>query len=131
VIVLTEEKIDEKAFRQQLPNREIGALVEFSGVVRETEKGRKISSLFYEIYPGMTEQELSRVEKETREKFSLDALVIAHRHGEIPVGETALWLQVFSCHRREALEAIEYAITRIKEIVPIWKARAAFVDLKP
>ncbi|MDH5201151.1 MAG: molybdenum cofactor biosynthesis protein MoaE, partial [Candidatus Bathyarchaeota archaeon] len=44
-----------------------------------------------------------------------------HRMGRVEVGEAALVVAVSSPHRREAFEACQYAVDRVKEIVPIWK----------
>ena len=43
---------------------DIGAIVTFTGTVRGEAKGRPITSMTLEHYPGMTEAELARVEAE-------------------------------------------------------------------
>lgn len=123
MILLVPERIDPVAYRRP-PVPGAGADLEFAGIVRPEEKGQVISALHYEVYPGMTEGQLEVVERETRGQFPLLELVIVHRHGRIKAGETALWIQVQSAHRKEALEALEYAVKRIKEIVPVWKGSA-------
>ena len=124
MIRLVLESIDPAVFRIP-PMSGAGADLEFSGRVRPEEKGQAIHALHYEIYPGMTEGQLEVVEQETLGTFPLKSLVIVHRHGPIPVGETALWIQVQAPHRREAMEALEFAVRRIKEIVPVWKGDAS------
>ena len=39
----------------------------------------------------------------------------------VPIGETSLVVAVSSPHRKEAFQACQAAVDRIKEIVPIWK----------
>lgn len=39
----------------------------------------------------------------------------------MPVGEASIVIAVSSPHRREALEAVHFAIDHIKATVPIWK----------
>ncbi|MEI9960037.1 MAG: molybdenum cofactor biosynthesis protein MoaE [Limisphaerales bacterium] len=41
--------------------REIGACVEFHGIVRETENGKTIPALFYEAYEAMAKSQLERI----------------------------------------------------------------------
>ncbi|MGE4158647.1 MAG: molybdenum cofactor biosynthesis protein MoaE [Planctomycetota bacterium] len=123
MIRLILERIDPMTHRQAVAPG-AGADLEFAGIVRPEEGGQPIKALHYEVYPGMTERQLAVVEAEVLAKFPLLGLVIVHRHGSIPVGETALWVQVQSAHRKEALEALEFAVRRIKEIVPVWKGPA-------
>ena len=44
-----------------------------------------------------------------------------HRIGTLEICDIAVAIAVSSPHRKAAYEANEYAIERIKEIVPIWK----------
>jgi molybdopterin synthase catalytic subunit len=100
---------------------ETGSLVEFYGVVRATEDGRKISSLHYEAYSSMAE-------KVMREKIALlekahpcRAVRIVHRLGEVPVGESAIYVGVQSRHRREGFLFLQEFMDEFKKDVPIWK----------
>jgi molybdopterin synthase catalytic subunit len=51
----------------------------------------------------------------------LQRCVIVHRLGRLSVGQTSVAIAVSSAHRREAFEAGQWLIDRIKQIVPIWK----------
>lgn len=64
---------------------------------------------------------LAQVGDEIREKWGLERVAIVHRIGLLPVGEASVVIAISSTHRDEAFEASEYAIVRLKEIVPIWK----------
>ena len=46
---------------------------------------------------------------------------IVHRIGPLNISDIAVLIAVSSPHRKDAYRANEYAIERIKEIVPIWK----------
>ena len=46
---------------------------------------------------------------------------IVHRMGPLQISDIAVLIAVSSPHRKDAYRANEYAIERIKEIVPIWK----------
>ncbi len=52
-------------------------------------------------------------------------IAMEHRLGVCPVGEASVAIAVSSPHRREALEATQYAIDAIKANVPVWKKVSA------
>ena len=98
-----------------------GAVVTFFGVTRKFNNNRNVLYLEYEAYQPMADKMLSRVACEAKKKWPIEKLSIIHRIGRIEVGEISLIVAVTSSHRKEALTACEYAIDRIKTIVPIWK----------
>ena len=97
-----------------------GAVVTFSGVVRGSEAGSPIRAILYEAYPDMARRELDRIVNEVRERWPV-AAAVAHRTGRVAVGEPSLIVAVGGAHRREALEACEYAVEQIKARATIWK----------
>ena len=98
-----------------------GAVVVFSGVVRDNARGRSVSALEYEAYPPAAERQLARIADEMCERWDLLGVAIEHRFGLLQIGEISVVIAVSSAHREAAFEASSYAINRIKEIVPIWK----------
>ena len=46
---------------------------------------------------------------------------VQHRIGRLAIGEASLLVAVSSAHRREAFEACQHAVDRIKQTVPVWK----------
>ena len=46
---------------------------------------------------------------------------IAHRLGEVPVGETSILIAVSSPHRKEAFVVAEWLLEEVKKNVAIWK----------
>ena len=44
-----------------------------------------------------------------------------HRLGVTAVGEASVIIAVSSVHRKDSLEAVEFAINTLKATVPIWK----------
>ncbi len=60
---------------------DIGAIVSFTGTVRDTAKGAPITQMTLEHYPGMTEKELERIEDEANARWPLQASLIIHRTG--------------------------------------------------
>ena len=69
----------------------------------------------------MADNQLQRVADEMRERWDLTGVAIYHRLGSLEIGEASLIVAVSSAHRKEAFEACQYSIDRIKQIVPIWK----------
>lgn len=106
-----------------------GVELTFSGRVRDTEDGKKIKALEYECYREMAEKELRILAEETVKKFTVHDLYCQHRIGIIPIGESSVIVQVWSEHRQESLNAMEWFITQLKDRVPIWKW-AVFSDLE-
>lgn len=98
-----------------------GGRVIFSGNVRPEEKGESIEGLHYAQYPEMALRQMNCLVAEIRAKWAIERLAIVHRVGYVPVGESSVLIGVGSAHRREAFEAAQFAIARLKEIVPIWK----------
>jgi molybdopterin synthase catalytic subunit len=100
---------------------ETGSLVEFYGIVRETEGADKISALHYEAYAAMAE-------KVMREKIALlearhpcQAIRIVHRLGLVPKGESAIYVGIQSKHRGEGFLFLQEFMDEFKKDVPIWK----------
>ncbi len=118
-IDFTHEKIAKP--EAELESREIGAVVEFWGVVREKEGEELLQGLFYEAYEPMAERVMERHFQELIETHSCESVVMVHRLGWVPVGEASLYLRVSSSHRAEALRMLGEGIDRLKQDVPIWK----------
>ena len=106
---------------RSLPSREIGATVEFWGIVREKEGERSLEGLNYEAYESMARTEFARIAAELAAKFSIETALVIHRLGWVPVGEASLYVQISSKHRGAALGFCGELIDRMKQDVPIWK----------
>ena len=100
---------------------EAGAVVTFEGVVRNNSKGRIVRCLEFEAYPPMAEKKMKDIADEIYSKWGLDKVAMMHRIGRLEIGEVIVAIAVASPHRKEAFEACQYAIDRLKEVVPIWK----------
>ena len=118
-IVFTHEPIAIPSL--ELPSREIGACVEFQGIVREIEGPKALKGLFYEAYEAMARPLLERHFAELAALHPCDAVLFVHRLGWVPVGEASLYVRVLSAHRGEGLRFLADAIDRLKLDVPIWK----------
>ncbi len=98
-----------------------GSLVEFRGVVRGAENGAPISALIYDLYEAMAAKVIREIVVEIGRTHPCLRVVVIHRHGTIPVGETAIYLRIDSKHRGEGFRMMEEFMNRLKKDVPIWK----------
>lgn len=100
---------------------DIGAIVTFTGTVRDQAGGEPISRMTLEHYPGMTEKELERIEREAHERWPLQANLIIHRYGPMKPGENIVLVITASAHRHAAFEAAEFLMDYLKTSAPFWK----------
>ena len=103
---------------------EIGACLEFSGIVREQENGRKIPGLFYEAYEPMARTKLEEIFTELAAKHPCEEILFIHRLEFVPVGEASLFIRITSRHRQASLTLMAELIDRLKTDVPVWKNSA-------
>jgi molybdopterin synthase catalytic subunit len=104
-----------------LPTREVGACVEFQGIVRELESGRALAGLEYEAHESMARKELGRLFDQLQTAHPIASILFIHRLDWVPVGEASMFVRVLAAHRGEALAFCGKAIDRLKQDVPIWK----------
>ncbi|MGI9403712.1 MAG: molybdopterin synthase catalytic subunit MoaE [Hyphomicrobium sp.] len=100
---------------------DIGAIVTFTGRVRDDDNGRPIASMTLEHYPGMTETELSRIEAEASARWPLQASLIVHRTGKLSPGDNIVLVVTASAHRQAAFEAAGFLMDYLKTRAPFWK----------
>lgn len=93
---------------------DIGAIVTFSGIVRDV-------PLELEHYPGMTEKELARIEAEAHRRWPLQASLIIHRVGKLLPGDNIVLVITASAHRQAAFEAASFLMDYLKTHAPFWK----------
>jgi molybdopterin synthase catalytic subunit len=98
-----------------------GAVVLFSGEVRDNNRGREVTHLEYESYAPLAEKMIGGILQEAQEKWRLHIALAQHRVGKVAIGETAVIVITASAHRSEAYAANQYIIDRIKHEAPIWK----------
>jgi molybdopterin synthase catalytic subunit len=100
----------------------IGAIVAFVGVVRDWASNGQITSLTLEHYPGMTEKELARIEKEAYARWPLLGSTIIHRIGHLEPGDNIVLVITASAHRQAAFDAAQFLMDYLKTEAPFWKS---------
>lgn len=97
-----------------------GAVVGFSGVVRNHDGGREVTSLSYTAHPS-AERIIREVAGEVAARHDGVRIWVAHRVGPLAIGDQALVAAVGAPHRGEAFRACSDLVDLVKERVPIWK----------
>lgn len=100
---------------------DIGAVVTFTGLVRDVGGGQPVSAMELEHWPGMTEQALEQIETQARQRWSLKATRIVHRYGALKPGDQIVLVIAASPHRGAAFEAAEFMMDFLKTRAPFWK----------
>ncbi len=101
--------------------KNVGSVIRFNGCIRKMEDEKEISGIYYEYYEGMAELELERLAKSTMERFKIESVICLHRIGFVPVGDSAILLEIHSKHRNESIDALKWFMDKLKVDVPIWK----------
>ncbi len=119
---ISPEPIDEATLvgsRELSPG--MGAVVCFSGVVREQEGEQTITAIHYEAFEAMAVHQFNRLFDQVAERWPIESVRLVHRLGIVRVNEASLWVEVVAPHRGEALAACQWLIDEMKRVVPIWK----------
>jgi len=125
IATITASPIVEADIRRAVESPESGAVVVFSGVVRNHDGGKGVLSLEYQAHP-QAEELLAECCAAVSEQTGL-VVAASHRVGHLDIGDVALFAAASAAHRREAFDACELLVERIKSTVPIWK-RQHFSD---
>ncbi len=121
MVRLTKEEIDTKQLLDGIASHEAGATVLFLGTTRQYTAGRETVSLDYDCYPEMAIAKLEALRSHAMDNWSLVDCAIVHRLGTVGLGEISVAIATNSPHRRDAFEAGQWIIDRLKQTVPIWK----------
>ena len=98
-----------------------GAIVFFSGEVRNESNGKEIAFLAYEAQAAIADKMINTILEEATKRWGLNIAIAQHRVGNVNICEPAVVVITASPHRKEAYEANRFIIDKIKHEVPIWK----------
>ena len=122
-VALTEVPLTIGVFADWTVLPRCGAIVAFSGTVRDHADGRPgVSLLEYEAYEEQVVPKLQAIIDEARRLWpTLGRMALVHRIGPMAVEESSVIVAVSSPHRPEAFAAARFGIDTLKSTVPIWK----------
>ena len=101
-------------------DRSAGAVVTFSGDVRDHDHGRSVARLEYEGHPTAAAV-LADVAREVAARHDVVAIAVLHRVGPLQIGDAALVAAVSAAHRGEAFKACADLVDETKHRLPVWK----------
>ena len=118
--------LDVDALTSLVEDERCGAVVVFTGVVRNHDRGRDVTSIEYEAHPSAT-QVLTEVAQRVAQSYPGCCLAVEHRTGVLAVGDVALVAAVSAPHRSAAFMATSELVDLVKSNLPVWK-RQVFAD---
>lgn len=119
--------IEEEINAIKADRKDIGAIVTFTGTVRDMAKSADMSKaipitkMHLEHYPGMTEKQLSEIQAEAHSRWPIIDSTIIHRVGDLSPGDNIVLVITLSAHRHAAFEAAEFLMDFLKSKAPFWK----------
>lgn len=117
---LSPDRLDQEILERAVVAPGFGAVVTFSGNVRNHHEGRQVVGLKYLAYGPMAERECGAIVAEAESKWQV-RVALRHRTGELEIGDTAVVVVAAGAHREEAFSACRFVIEQVKRRVPIWK----------
>lgn len=99
----------------------VGAVVTFTGLVRNRCALGVVSAIELEHYPGMTERALAAIATEAQQRWPLLGITVIHRIGHLPAGAPIVLVAVASAHREAAFAAASFLMDYLKTRAPFWK----------
>lgn len=99
----------------------IGAVVTFTGRVRDHNNGQTLKAMTLEHYPGMAEKQLNALMDDARKRWSLEGATIIHRFGRLYPEDQIVLVVTCSAHRQDAFEAAAFLMDWLKTKAPFWK----------
>jgi molybdopterin synthase catalytic subunit len=99
----------------------IGAHSIFMGQVRaDSEDGEAVLAIEYTAHQEMALLAMHEIREAIFAKYPLTCLHITHSLGLVKAGEICLFVFASAVHRKEAIDACEEVVERIKKELPIW-----------
>jgi len=124
MVIVQEKDFDAAALTAELRAAtagKAGAIVAFTGYVRDYAPDAPTHTLFLEHYPGMCEREITELCETARQRWDILQCRVVHRVGELHHKEQIVFVGVASAHRGQAFRACEFIIDTLKTRAPFWK----------
>ena len=125
--VVTEDPLNVEDHARLVARSAAGAVVSFSGVVRDHDGGKAVHALEYSGHPSASEV-IARVAAQIAATHpEVLGLAVSHRIGALAIGDSALACAVAAAHRGAAFAACAALVDEVKSQLPVWK-RQEFTD---
>ena len=120
-VVITEDDFDIAAEHDKLKAASVGAIVTFTGTVRDLGGDESLEAMTLEHYPGMTEAEIEAIIDKAKQRWPLDGVTVIHRIGRLQPFENIVFVGCASAHRHAAFDAANFIMDFLKTNAPFWK----------
>ena len=120
-VALTEDPIALSEHEELVAHAAAGAVVGFSGVVRDHDGGRGVTRLEYSAHPSALQTLTEVVEEVARDAAGVRAVAVSHRIGVLHIGDAALTVAVAADHRGAAFTTCALLVDTVKARLPVWK----------
>ena len=120
VVRITEDDFDIAAEHEKLKSVTAGAIVTFTGTVRDLADGG-LQAMTLEHYPGMTESEIEAIVATAQARWPLTAVIVIHRVGRLQPLDNIVFVGCASAHRGAAFDAANFIMDYLKTNAPFWK----------
>lgn len=98
-----------------------GAVATFVGAVRQTNLGRDVVGVSYDVFDVLAENILRDIAETAAKADPAMNVYLVHHKGRLEVGGISIVIAVSSPHRSEAFTACRTIIEDVKHRAPVWK----------
>ncbi len=120
-ILITKDDFNIASEYEALKQANVGAVVIFSGVVRDNADKPSLLAMTLEHYPGMTEMEIAAIIEEAKRRWPIAGVRVIHRIGRLLPEENIVFVGVASAHRQPAFDGAAFIMDYLKTKAPFWK----------
>ncbi|MGB2020904.1 MAG: molybdopterin synthase catalytic subunit MoaE [Candidatus Puniceispirillaceae bacterium] len=120
-VLITEQDFDIDVEYSALKTAGVGAVVIFSGIVRDSADNPELRAMTLEHYPGMTEKEITIITEQARARWPLQGVRVIHRVGRLLPEENIVFVGCASAHRSAAFDSAAFIMDYLKTKAPFWK----------
>jgi molybdopterin synthase catalytic subunit len=126
IAAISTQPLDVAAHTAAVADPAGGAIVSFTGVVRDHDHGRSVTALEYSAHPTAAAV-VAQVAAEFAVRDGVLAIAVTHRLGDLVVGDLAIVVAVSAAHRQTAFTVCAELVDEVKKRLPVWK-RQRFAD---
>ena len=117
-----DDALDPARALEFVTHAEFGGQALFVGRVRRHNHGRDVVAVEYDLFEPLVRTTFDAIAREAMANITPELRIyVAHAHGRLEVGDTAVVVAAGSRHRDEAFRACRAVIEGVKHRAPIWK----------
>lgn len=119
--VVTDAVLDPDEHQRAVADDSAGAVVCFTGAVRDHDSARTVRALHYTAHPSAEQVLADVVGGIAAQTDGVRAIAVSHRVGDLAIGDVAFVVAVAADHRRAAFETCSRLVDDVKAALPVWK----------